>query len=203
MTGIDWIFAAVFVVSVLVGIFRGFVKEVLSILSWIVAIWLAINFSAPAGEWIAQYINIPHQKFREWAGFAAIFIVTLFIFALITYVITKLVVRGPIKGLDRVLGMGTGAVRALAIMVVLLIVARGFNMQTQNWWLQSQFIPHLLPVVDFTERMLPEEWQGDAIKDGATELPKQVIQGQINKSINEPTTIVEEPVVEDPVENTQ
>lgn len=182
MTGVDLIFAAIMLVSVLVGVLRGFVKEVLSILSWIVAIWLAINFCAPVGEWIAQYISIPHQKFREWAGFAAIFIGTLFAFAFITYLVTKLLVRGPIKGLDRVLGVLTGAVRALAIIIVFLIVARGFNMQTQDWWMQSQIIPKMMPLVDFTERMLPDAWQGDAIKEEASSIPQKVIENQLKSA---------------------
>ncbi|MFT6409099.1 MAG: membrane protein required for colicin V production, partial [Arenicella sp.] len=119
MGGFDWIIAAIFVVSILVGIFRGFIKESLSLISWILAIWLAFNYCGQAGEFIHQYINIPAPKFREWAGFALVFIATLFIFSVISYIITKIFVRGPIKGVDRVLGLGFGALRGAAIVVAL------------------------------------------------------------------------------------
>jgi len=64
MSGFDWIIAAIFLVSILVGIMRGFIKESLSIISWIVAIWLAFTFCAHAGDFLNQYINIPNLKFR-------------------------------------------------------------------------------------------------------------------------------------------
>lgn len=156
MGGFDWIIAAVLVVSILVGLFRGFIKESLSLISWILAIWLAFNFCAQAGEFIHQYINIPAPKFREWAGFALVFVSTLFVFSVITYVITKVFVRGPIKGIDRVLGLGFGALRGAAIVVAVLVVARGFGMDSSEWWQNSQHIAKFKPFMTVVEELFPD-----------------------------------------------
>ncbi len=155
MGGFDWIIAAIFLVSILVGIFRGFIKESLSLVSWILAIWLAFNFCNQAGEFIHQYIEIPAPKFREWAGFALVFISTLFVFSVITYIVTKVFVRGPIKGIDRVLGLGFGGVRGAAIVVALLVVAKGFGMESSDWWQNSQHIGKFEPFIETVEELFP------------------------------------------------
>lgn len=174
MGGFDWVIAAILVVSILVGIFRGFIKESLSLISWILAIWLAFNFCAQAGEFIHQYINIPAPKFREWAGFALVFISTLFVFSVISYIITKVFVRGPIKGVDRVLGLGFGVLRGIAIVVAVLVVARGFGMETSDWWQNSQHISKFEPFMKSVEELFPDsgltpEKEGGDFKQAATE----------------------------------
>jgi membrane protein required for colicin V production len=163
--GFDWIIAAIFLVSVLVGIMRGFIKESLSIISWIVAIWLAMTFCVQAGDFVGQYIEIPNLKFRKWAGFSLIFIGTLFLFAFASYVITKLFVRGPIKGTDRVLGIGFGAVRAAAIVVAVVIVTRGLGMENSDWWKNSQYLSKFVPFADYVEALMPKDWQSDPQSD--------------------------------------
>ncbi len=167
MAGFDWIIAAIILVSMIVSIFRGFIKESLSLISWILAIWLGITFCVEAGELIHQYVRIPTPKFREWAGFAAVFILTLFLFAVISYMVYKFIVRGPIKGVDRVLGIGFGALRGIAIVVALLMVARALGMENSQWWSSAKHIPKFVPVMDFVEGMLPESLRREPTEPGS------------------------------------
>lgn len=187
MGGFDWIVAAIFLISILVGIFRGFVKEALSLTSWVVSIWLAFTFCAEAGEFINQYIHIPTPRFREWAGFALVFIASLFIFALLSYAVTKLFVRGPIKGVDRVLGLGFGAIRAAAIVVALLVVARGFGMETSDWWQNSKHLNKFEPFMDYVEGLFPEKWQSqsDSQKDINKAILDKAIEGAVEPEVPE------------------
>jgi membrane protein required for colicin V production len=159
--GFDWIIAAIFLVSVLLGIMRGFIKESLSIISWIVAIWLAMTFCVQVGDFLGQYIEIPNLKFRKWAGFSLIFIGTLFLFALVSYIIIKVFVRGPIKGTDRVLGIGFGALRAAAIVVAIVIVTRGLGMENSDWWKNAQYLSRFVPFANYVEALMPKDWQSD------------------------------------------
>lgn len=177
MGGFDWIIAAIFLISMLVGVMRGFIKESLSIISWIAAIWLATSFCVEAGDFIAQYIDIPNQKFRTWAGFGAIFISTLFLFAIISYGIVKLFLHGAIKGTDRVLGVGFGALRAAAIVVAIIIVARGLGMSNTDWWKDSHHLHRFEPVSNYVEAMLPEEWQSEPVDEA--EEAESTIEGKV------------------------
>ena len=166
MTGIDLVIIIIFVVSILVGVMRGFIRESLSIASWILAIWLALTFSTQAGDFIGSYFTIPAAGFRAGAGFAVVFIGTLFVFSVISWVITKILVKGPIKGTDRVLGIGFGAVRAAAIVVAIMLVLRGLGMANSEWWQQSSGIAYLEPLANHVEKMLPEQLQsGPAVSE--------------------------------------
>lgn len=181
MGGLDWIIGAVFIVSILVGIMRGFIKESLSIVSWIAAIWLAVTFCVAGGDFLGQYIDIPNQKFRTWAGFALIFISTLFIFAIVSYAIVKFFAHGAIKSTDRVLGIGFGALRAAAIVVAFIIITRGLGMNNNEWWKNSQYLPLFEPVSAYVEELLPEDWrttEGDGQEEQT--IKEQVIEGVIN-----------------------
>lgn len=165
MGGFDIVVIGVFVISIVIGIMRGLIKESLSIASWIVSIWLAATFKVQAGELFAQYVTIPNPTFRIWIGFGLVFIVSLFVFAVINYIVTKLLVRGPIKGTDRFLGIFFGAARAALIVVAFMILFRGLGFSDAQWWKDSKFIPVLTPVADFIEPMvfdhLPQKEEGD------------------------------------------
>lgn len=165
MGGFDIVVIGIFVISIVIGIMRGLIKESLSIASWIVSIWLAATFKVQAGELFAQYVNIPNPTFRIWIGFALVFVVSLFIFALINFIITKLLVRGPIKGTDRFLGIFFGAARACLIVVAFMILFRGLGFSDAQWWKDSKFIPMFTPVADFVEPIvfdhLPEKKEGE------------------------------------------
>jgi len=185
MGGFDWVIAAILLVSVVVGVMRGFIKEALSLASWVVALWLGITFCHEAGDFIASYINIPADVFRVSAGFALIFIVTLFVFAIITFVITKLFVHGPIKGTDRVLGIAFGAVRAGAIVVAIILVTRGMGLDNSGWWQNSQYLPRFIPVADYIEPLLPKQLQSKPSEQDSLE--QQVIKQAIENIQAEPS----------------
>jgi membrane protein required for colicin V production len=183
MSGFDLIIAGVFLISVLVGIMRGFIKEALSVTSWIVAIWLGSTFCHEAGDFFAQYVNIPNMTFRVWIGFTLVFVSTLFLFAFISFVVTKLLVRGPIKGTDRVLGIASGAARAGLIVAAVLMVARGVGMEESEWWKNSQYLQYFLPIADYIEPMifdqLPESMQDQTPAEQA--LQKQVLDSALDQ----------------------
>ncbi len=168
MSGFDWIIAIIFLLSVIVGVMRGFIREALSIASWILAFWLANTFCAQAGDYIAQYIDIPAQAFRVSVGFTVIFVGTLFLFSIVSYIISKLVVKGAIKGTDRVLGIFFGLIRGVAIVVIVLLVARGMGMDNSDWWENSSYLSYFESTANYIEQLLPEQLQSTV--DEATQV---------------------------------
>ncbi len=187
MTVFDLVLLAIFIISTVVGVMRGFIKEALSIISWILAFWLGYTYCVEAGEWLAQFASLGEGKLRNSAGFGLIFIGTLFVFAIISYAITKLIVRGPIKGIDRVLGIATGFVRAIAVSAVLLVLMQALGMNSSAFWKESKFVPHLIPAVDFTKQVLPKLWQSDQpLEDG--ELKDKLIEQGVEQITSGSTT---------------
>jgi len=162
MGGFDLVIAAVFLISILIGIMRGFIREALSIASWIFAVWLAVTFCEAAGDFISQFISIPAEGFRTAAGFALVFIGTLFLFSVISYFLTKLLSKGAVKGADRVLGAGFGVVRGIAIMVIIFLAGRGMGMENNDWWQNSKYIGQFQTTADYVEKMLPSQLRSSA-----------------------------------------
>lgn len=159
MSGFDWVIAVVFLLSIVIGILRGFIREALSVTSWILAIWLALTFSTTVGDYIGQYINIPAQAFRTSVGFGAVFVGTLFFFSIVSYIVSKLLVKGPIKGTDRILGIFFGAARAAGIIVVIILLARGLGMNDSDWWKNSKYLSVFEPAANYFEQLLPAQLQ--------------------------------------------
>jgi uncharacterized membrane protein required for colicin V production len=91
--------------------------------------------------------------------------------------LTKVFLHGPVKSLDRILGVGFGGLRAAAVVVLLMWVVRAMGMDEGEWWNNSSFLPRFEPALDFFEEQLPQSLQRDAGADPSaeTELLKGVI----------------------------
>ena len=182
MSILDIIIIGIFLISIVVGIMRGFVKEVLSLIYWIAAFYLAITFGADVGQYLSKFVGINTPMFVEWGGRVVVFIGTLFVGAILTFFIVKMLRHKAVKGVDRMLGIATGAIRAIAIIVAIIIFAgRGFSLDETDWWKGSKLIGAFNPISLQIEKLLPEDWQStkeqqeeqpsiqDAIIDGAIE----------------------------------
>lgn len=151
----DWIILTVTLLSALVGFYRGFIRETLSLISWILAFWAAFSFAESASVWFTQYIEAP--QLRLVAAFAAIFVSTLLLFSLLSYLLCRLLLVSGIAGTDRILGGLFGIARAVVLVSVLLLLARIPGYPQEAWWKQSLLIPQLNPVVVFFYELLPPD----------------------------------------------
>lgn len=151
----DWVILAVTLLSALVGFYRGFIRETLSLISWILAIWAAFTFAEPASAWFTQYIESP--QLRLVAAFASIFVSTLLLFSVLSYLLCRLLLVGGIAGTDRILGGLFGIARAVVLVSVVLLLARIPGYPEEAWWKQSLLIPQLNPVVVFFYDLLPPD----------------------------------------------
>lgn len=110
--------AAFLLLSVLIGLARGFVFELLSLAGWFAA-WLAGYWLTPK---FVGYIHIgdPGSSLNHGATFACVFLVALVAWNLGARLVRALIRATPLSAFDRLLGAGFGFVRGL---VVLLVVA--------------------------------------------------------------------------------
>ena len=115
---VDWSLLGVLLLSIVVGMFRGFVFEVLAIAGWFVA-WFAAQWAGPE---IAPHIPVgtPGSMLNTAAAFASAFLVTLIVWGIGVRLVRGLLHATPLRPVDRLLGAAFGLVRGL---VVLLLVA--------------------------------------------------------------------------------
>ncbi|XWN33775.1 MAG: CvpA family protein [Devosia sp.] len=116
---LDGVVIAVVFVSALLAMFRGFVREVLSIAAWVAAAILAYVFYGELMPFVTEYVN--NRAIAIGLSAAAIFLVALIVVSLITMKIADYVADSPIGALDRLLGFLFGAARGLLLVIVAVI----------------------------------------------------------------------------------
>lgn len=149
---IDWAIIAIIAVSALISLARGFVKEALSLLTWVVAGLVAWLFGGALAGHLAPFIETP--SIRVIVACSILFIMTLLLGGLINYLIGQLVRVTGLSGTDRFLGMIFGAARGVLLIVVAVGLLSLAPVEGDVWWRQSELIPHFLLVADWSKNMI-------------------------------------------------
>ena len=140
---IDYIIIGIIVFSIIVSLLRGFVREVMSLASWIVAFFIASHFYVYLAGLLT---SIESLYIRNGVAIAILFIASLIVGAIVNYVLGQLVDRTGLSGTDRVLGL----LRGVLIVAAMLFFLDTFTASNQSdWWKESKLIPHFRFVVDW------------------------------------------------------
>lgn len=162
MNSVDLVIAGVVALSTLISIKRGFVKEALSLISWIVAFTVARIFSGQLAPLLADYITVP--SLRLGVAFVLLFAATLVVGAMINHLLGEMVRLTGLSGTDRLFGMVFGLARGLIITLVVIAILSITPLTDDEWWQESMLIPHF---------MLIEEWSKVTFVDYSSELMEQ------------------------------
>lgn len=155
MNWVDYTILAILMISALISVLRGFVREALSLLGWIVAFWVAVTYSAPLEAYLVPYINVP--SVRQAAAFVALFVGVLLTTAVLMYLVGLLVKKTEITGTDRMLGMFFGLARG-AVLVGLLVLLAGLTaVPGDPWWKESMLLPHFERLAVEIKSLMPPE----------------------------------------------
>lgn len=143
MNWADWTIVGILVLSALISIKRGFVKEALSLATWVAAVIVAIVFGERLAVLLIDHIATP--SVRELVAFAILFIATLLVGAMVSYIIGTLIRITGLSSTDRLLGMLFGLARGFIIVMAILIFLPGVIPVDQDaWWQESKLIVHFL-----------------------------------------------------------
>jgi membrane protein required for colicin V production len=150
----DYAILAVVAISVLVGVLRGFIKEVFSLLVWAAAFLVAYQFGGDVAAMMEDAVSLPSA--RSAMGFTGLFVAVLLVGGLLNYLLGRLVESTGLSGTDRLLGGVFGAARGLGLVVAVLLVAGFTPIPADPWWQESRSIARLMPLVDWAASWLPE-----------------------------------------------
>lgn len=153
MTWLDYVVLAILAASVLWGIWRGLVREVISVAAWVLAFLGANMFAGPLGEMLPE--ALPTPEVRVLVAFIVLFIVILAICTLLGRQLSRLVRVAGLGELDRSLGGVFGIVRALLIVLAFALVAGLTAMPRQPVWRNSVSGPLLAQAVVAAKPWLP------------------------------------------------
>ncbi len=154
MITIDYLIIGVLLVSMIVGFFRGFFPELISIVTWIVAIFAAMNFSGLVEPYLQGKLG--SVVVELWASRLIMFVVTLILGGLLGQLVSLVIDKSGLSGTDRLLGLAFGVVRGAVILGVLVIFGQLMGFQKEPWWPQSQLIPMVERVGNALRVMAPD-----------------------------------------------
>lgn len=169
---IDIVIAVAIATSIVVGTFRGFVKEAISIAALLLAIWAALYFGPAVGNVSESWLS--SDELQKWFGRVLVFAVILSIGGLLGWGISKIIRMSALSGMDRFLGSLFGAGRGILLVAVAIIGGQFAAFDSEEWWLESRLIPHLEIVADWIKVVAPEGLELIVPDGEAEELPIDV-----------------------------
>jgi membrane protein required for colicin V production len=155
VTWIDWFLIGIIALSTIISLIRGFTREIFSLLTWLIAILVAIHFTPALSLWLAEHIG--SNELRVMAAFGGLFVATIILGSLVNYAVGQLISGSGLSGTDRLLGSIFGVLRGVFISVLLVIGAGLTPLISQPVWGQAKLIPALQPFTDWILSFVPQE----------------------------------------------
>ena len=155
MPVLDWILLGVLGASFLLGAWRGLVYEVLSVLVWVAAFFVAQWFAPEVAAHLPQ--GSMSEAVRFVVAFGLVFILTAFAGGLVASLVKKLVEAVGMRPVDRLLGAVFGVARAAVALLVLAVVVHLLALSGSAWWQTSQSAVVLDAALQGLKPALPEK----------------------------------------------
>jgi len=154
MTVFDYSVVMVVAASLLLGMWRGVVGEIIALVAWILAFLAARAWGAELALWFSA---IADPALRIVAGWVAVFVIVLIAMALL-----RMVVQGLLKALgmtvtDRLLGVMFGVARGLVIVLAFVAVGGMTSLPKEKWWSEAYFAAPLETAVLASRPWLPTD----------------------------------------------
>ena len=152
---IDVVILALIALSAILSLFRGFVKEAVALVTWLVALWVAMAFYEDLAAILSQWISLPSAQ--RITAFAVLFICVLLLGAIVNYLASKLVNKTGLTGTDKLLGIVFGVARGGVIVAILVLLAGLTPLPQDPWWQDSQLLGYFQELAMWMRSYLPNE----------------------------------------------
>ncbi len=152
LTGADWIIIAVVLISMSLSLMRGFVKEAIALVTWMVSVMVAMIFYP--GMSVLLESAIQSHGIRVMSAIGLLFIGTMIVGHVVGRLMHKLIKTAGLTGLDRAIGSVFGFMRGVLIVVIAIGILKASGLVTNaQWWNTSLLIPHLALLEDWARNM--------------------------------------------------
>jgi membrane protein required for colicin V production len=143
-------------ISTIVGFIRGFIREALSLVVWIVAIWAGVTFS----DEIALMLNpmIESMVFARGAAFGGVFLLVLMVGSIVNHLVFQVIKSTGLSGTDRLVGFIFGFLRGAIIISVGLLGGKIMQYEKQKWWKEAQSVQYFMPLTNWIEQFIPKDF---------------------------------------------
>lgn len=155
LTAFDYAVLGIVGLSVIVSIWRGLVREVMALLSWVVAFFVAQAYADRFALWLPNAIASP--SIRLLIAFVLVFLLVLIVAALVSLVISKLVRSVGLGPIDRSVGAIFGLLRGILAVLILVLLCGLTSVPRHPVWREAMLSPPLEAIAISVAPMLPQE----------------------------------------------
>jgi membrane protein required for colicin V production len=140
MTPVDYILAAAILLSTVFGAIRGFLRESVALLGWLVGLWLAWRYAGRVEPYLGGAMR--DTLLQVWVARLLVLVTVVIAAWLLGSLLSYLVQRsGLTLGVDRTLGGLFGVVRGAVIVGFAVMLAQAAELQSEAWWRSSRLLP--------------------------------------------------------------
>ncbi|HTC50914.1 MAG TPA: CvpA family protein [Steroidobacteraceae bacterium] len=136
----DYLIVATVVISGTVGLLRGLLREVIALITWIVAAFVAWHFAAVLEPHLGGLLR--QDAVRPWAARLILFVLVLLLGHAVGAIVGYFVRLSLFTGIDRFLGLVFGLLRGVLIVGAAVIVCETVRLDTEAWWHESVLLPY-------------------------------------------------------------
>ncbi len=159
LTPMDWITIGLVVIFGVLGLIRGFIREVVNIASHVVAIILAFRMHENATSFLLGVLPKQYHPYAKIAGFFIIYIAVLIVFFVLEKLIRNLLVMLRLKFADNLLGLVFGMAKGLLIATVIFILVTSFFPKTERNLRKGVSYPVLKKCSEIVIRLSPKDFR--------------------------------------------
>jgi len=155
MTLVDFAIVIIIAVLLVLGLIWGFVKIAIALGTWIAASMVSFNFAPNLASSLLTSIESPPMRLA--AAMGILFVLTLMVGAVVSFLVRQFVSKTGLSGLDRVLGMVIGFSLGLVVVVALVFVAGLTQAPSYDWWQSSILIERFESLATWLQGYLPDD----------------------------------------------
>jgi membrane protein required for colicin V production len=153
MTALDWVLLLIVGVSGLLGLLRGMIGVVMSLVAWLLAGLAAYLFGGDVGRSLVTDGQLGWGEYL--GGYALSFAIVWIAVALVGMVVRRVAQEAGLSGVDRLFGFGLGVVRGLFFACALLLMLGLTSVPGKRAWHESAGVATLMPVAKWMRSAMP------------------------------------------------
>jgi membrane protein required for colicin V production len=155
LTAVDVLILVVLLGSTVIGALRGFVREAVSVVFWILAVWGAWQFGPVIEPHLGGLLADP--SIAPWVGRLVILVLILLVGWVAGMMLSYFTRSIGLGTLDRVIGVLFGIVRGMVLVGLMIIGGELLHMTQEDWWNRSKLVPYGETVGDWLRAMVGEK----------------------------------------------
>lgn len=152
---LDLLLIGIQLVSLIWGLFRGLVREVLALSCWVLAIWLSWRYGGSLGDYLMTWLD--SERLSYFAGLGVAFLASFVVLTLISRVMYKRFRIPGLTAMNRLLGAIFGIARGVVVSTLLLFGAQFSPAIEAKWYGESELVPYFAPLLDFTHDVVSQQ----------------------------------------------